>query len=339
MKGYKRSPFNLIGRRVSLLIIFCAHMLILASTLFPYDFCFKETNSSLLYNVLSLGWGKSTVYDVIINFAMFLPLGFVLGYYLVQVRRLKGLKSLATTVLVSFGLSYIIEVLQIFLPSRFPSLNDVFSNSAGGVAGFLCFILLESKVQIIDNNSVFLKRNLQLSIFGYIIFALFISASLQHFSSLSNWDKAFPLLLGNERTGARLWQGHVSELYIADRAFSKTEVAHIFSEKTPIASLLAKYQFMGIEKYHDEMRNLPDLIWRGEPQGVQRSEGVFLGSNHWLETVSSATSLTQRLMVTNQFTLSVTFATNNTTQKGPARIVSLSEDPRQRNFTLGLGRT
>ncbi len=60
-----------------------------------------------------------------------------------------------------------------------------------------------------------------------------------------------------------------------------------------------------------------------------------MNSSHWLETATAATSLTERLRITSQFSLITKLATAEQTQTGPARIISLSEDGYHRNFTLG----
>lgn len=328
---------DLIGRQISMMITFFGLSLVLAFTLFPYDFHFKEMYSNTSGQIpLILGWGTSGVPDVFKNVLLFMPLGFGLTC-LMQKRRYIRLVVLVVVILVSLGLSYTVEVLQFFLPSRYPSLVDILSNSAGGILGLLCFLLWESKV--IDHTSAFIKRNLQLGFLGYAIFAFLISVSLQHFSSLSNWDKTFSLLLGNERTGDRPWRGYIHEVYIADRALSETEVSRTFSEGGAFASigdsLLASYQLTGIGGYHDKIGNLPDLVWRGKSQDDQKGEGVFLSDNSWLETTVPAEYLTQRIIEISQFTLGITVATSDTKQTGPARIISLSEDTSHRNFTLG----
>ena len=329
----------IIARRTSMMMALCGILLILYKTLYPFVFCFRETYSNIGYHFLLLGWGKSGIMDVQGNILLFLPLGFGLAGYLMQTVRLALLASLVLAILVSFGLSYTVEVLQIFLPSRFPSLIDVFSNSVGGLLGFLCFRLWECKVKVIDNTSAFVQRNLLISFLGYAALAFLISISLQWYTSLSTWDKTFPILLGNEKTGDRPWQGCISELYIADRAISKAEVANVFSKKESITSigdsLLASYQLKGLGNYQNKMGNLPDLVWKGELQDVQQGEGVFPGPNHWLETAAPAEYLTQRIVKTSQFTLGLTAATGDTTQTGPARIISLSGDPSHCNFTLG----
>lgn len=323
-------------------------LLILAITLYPYDFCFKVENNSVAHDFLILGFGKTGILDVINNILLYIPLGFGLSGFLMQRVRLAWQVSLAAILLASFGLSYTIEVLQLFMPSRFPSLIDVFSNSVGGAFGFLCFCLWERKAKsfcfwlmgwMVNDASAFVKKNLLIHFLGYALFAFFISISFQQVTSLRNWDKTFHLLLGNERTGDRPWQGYISEVYITDRAISKEKIAQIFSEKNPIDSigdsLLASYRLKGMGNYQDQMGHLSDLVWRGDPQNVQRAEGVFLGPRHWLETAAPAVSLTQRMIETSQFTLGLTVATNNTIQTGPARIISLSKDPTFRNFTLG----
>jgi len=75
--------------------------------------------------------------------------------------------------------------------------------------------------------------------------------------------------------------------------------------------------------------------WKGEVHNVQQREGVSPGSNHRLETATPAAFLTQRIIETSQFTLSVTVATSDTIQTGPSRIVSLLANRYHHNFTLG----
>lgn len=149
----------------------------------------------------------------------------------------------------------------------------------------------------------------------------------------------FPLLLGNERTGDRPWQGYVSQVYIADRAVSKEQVERLFSAQdssTVIGdSLLGSYQLMGEGNYQDQTGYLPDLSWQGQPPDAQNQAGVFLSSSHWLATDTSVTPINQRIRETSQFTLGATVATADPVQIGPARIVSLSSNTAERNFTLG----
>ena len=228
--------------------------------------------------------------------------------------------------LVGFGLSYGIEVLQVFQPSRFSSLIDVLSNSTGTLLGFVFYFVWKSK-------------SLELYLLVHVVLCVLMSIPLQLETSFGNWDTTFPFLLGNERTGDRPWRGHISQVYILDKAISEEEAALAFSEKVWLASmgasLLALFRLTGAGIFGDQAGGVPPLIWRGEPRDFQPKESVVLGPNHWLETATPATYLTERIIKTSQFTLGVTAATHDTIQYGPARIVSLSADPDRRNFTLG----
>ncbi|MCF6149767.1 MAG: hypothetical protein E3K37_14020 [Candidatus Kuenenia sp.] len=326
-----------------MIIAFLGFLLILYKTLYPFDFLFSETYNKLGYRSLLLGWGETNTLDVQGNLLLFIPLGFGLTGYLMQTMRLPKRYSFSVIIIISFLLSYTIEVLQVFQPSRFPSMGDVFSNSVGGLLGFLLFRLWERRVKVFDNLLLFVGKNLWLCFFGYALFALLVSISFQWYSGLSNWNKTFPLILGNERTGDRPWEGCIFELHIADKALSESEMASVFSEKNSFALikdyLLASYQLSALGNYRDKKGVLPDLVWTGKTHDVQQSEGVFLSHNNWLETVVSAESLTQRIVETSQFTLGISLATRNTSQTGPARIISLSEDTGCRNFTLAQLKT
>jgi len=59
------------------------------------------------------------------------------------------------------------------------------------------------------------------------------------------------------------------------------------------------------------------------------------GSGSALWTAGPATPLTKALQATSQFTVEAIVVNASLAQTGPARIVSLSKDPSERNFTLG----
>jgi hypothetical protein len=55
----------------------------------------------------------------------------------------------------------------------------------------------------------------------------------------------------------------------------------------------------------------------------------------WFESRAAGKYITESLVRTAQFTLGATITSQDSDQKGPARIISLSADPNTRNFTLG----
>jgi VanZ family protein len=317
-------------------------LLVLVSTLFPFDFSFK--NGFSVKEIASSFITSSHLIDRVANVLLFLPLGF--GFTgLLQSRRFGVVAKLAIVLIVSAGLSFTVEVLQVFLPSRYPTGYDILNNSIGGFLGSLFFHLWSFKIlsyasALIEKikNCLSIKK-LTACFIGYMALTFLISIAWQSPTSLRNWDLTFPLLLGNERTGDRPWQGYVSEVYMTDRAISQEQVARAFSDKrffdTLGDSLLAEYQLTGKGSYRDRTGHLPDLSWRGKPSDAQTGPGVFVTSSRWLETAAPATAIAQRSRETSQFTLNTTVATADTAQTGPARIVSLSKDPEHRNFTLG----
>jgi hypothetical protein len=123
-----------VGGNVPLL---CASLaLIVLVTLWPYAFSVSDPLLRLARPILLVGWGRSSVSDVLRNVGLFMPFGFGLASLLTQRSHLTGLTSLAVVFGVCLAVSSVIEVLQQFIPSRHPALQDVLANSFGGVLGW-----------------------------------------------------------------------------------------------------------------------------------------------------------------------------------------------------------
>ena len=321
---------------------------ILILTLFPYDFFFQETLSQFNYEyLLTRAERASNIPDSIANVLLFIPFGFALTY-IIQKIRLKATAVMLVVVATSFALSFTIEFLQLFLPSRNPTYVDLLMNSIGGLIGFLCFkkfakIAFHFFSRFIQKNKRFLSRkNLIFVLIIYLIIICLLFLKIQDSVagwSLSNWDSNYPLILGNELTGNRPWRGNISQICIADRAASAAEVDMLMkAEKscTAIAdSLVASYLLTGEGNYRDQMGNLTDLVWQGKSPSQANEMGAILGTGKWLKTKDSAMVIIDKIRNKNQFTLSTTLATADTNQYGPARIISISKDPYHRNLTLG----
>lgn len=323
-------------------IVICSIIIILIATLFPFNFTF-ENGFSLAAIIGKFKQTSTFLSDQIKNLFLFLPLGFGLMCWL-QKTQLKPILKLLLVVFFSFILSLTVEVLQAFLPSRESTYADIFNNTFSGFLGCLCFYLWNFKIisnisNIIDKNKKSFSSKQLTAIFTiYIAIAFLIPIPWQSITNLSNWDLNTPLLLGNEKTGNRPWEGFISEVYIADRAISKEEVAKVFANKNKLnsigSSLIAHYQFNGIGEYSDRTGNLPNLIWRGQPASNYDKRGVFLSEHHWLETADSVSYLNQRIREADSFTIGATVATADINQSDPARIISISSSTTKRNLTL-----
>jgi hypothetical protein len=90
-------------------------------------------------------WTPSYFQDVVINIFGFAPFGFLLCAYFNSTR------SLRWAVTASLGLGFVtsltIEVLQVWLPTRFSSSTDVITNTIGTALGVLLFSLAGSRQQ------------------------------------------------------------------------------------------------------------------------------------------------------------------------------------------------
>ncbi|MGD1912599.1 MAG: VanZ family protein [Rivularia sp. (in: cyanobacteria)] len=311
---------------------------VLIATLYPFNFSLPDSLSKReLVNSFD---NNSFFNDQVNNVLLFLPLGFGLTGLL---RRTKFILQVAAVILASAALSSTVELLQILVPSRTPTPADIFNNSFGGFLGLICFYIWNSKsfkviLQRIENSKASTSiGKITLFFTGYIILIFLISIPWQATTNLSGWNPNFPLIVGNERSIDRGWEGYISELNIANKAFDKNEVKQVFSQSNNFDnlenSLLASYEFTGVAPYEDKTGKQPDLLWRGTLP--KNEKGVFLSPNHWLQTATPVTSLSQSISQSSEFTISTTVATNKIEQTGPARIVSLSNNSYLRNFTLG----
>jgi glycopeptide antibiotics resistance protein len=316
-------------------------LLVLCVTLYPFDFFFANVSFLEITNRFDFRFVTPYVADLLNNILLFLPIGFSVAA-MMRKRKLGEPAVFLMAVAAGFGLSFAVEVLQVFLPDRFPAVSDVVSNSAGAGFGYLCFrrwgeAIIDRITTLISK--IFLSRaNVAIGFISYLALIFVASALWQNTIALSNWEQGFPLVIGNEATGNRPWRGEVFEVAIADRAFDREEIARIFSQRESNAlvtgSFLASYRFIGEDNY-DQIERPPKLAWQGAGPQIKLARGVSLAVGRWLQTTSPADFLTQMIRSTSEFTLIATVATSDFDQSGPARIVSISQDYGRRNFTLG----
>lgn len=107
-------------------------LLVIYASLFPLS-GWRDTGAPA-FAFLAGGWPRYyTVFDLAVNFAAYVPLGLLLAPAL-QPRLKPGAAALVAFVGAAF-LSFLMETLQNFLPSRVPSNVDLACNVLGGFAG------------------------------------------------------------------------------------------------------------------------------------------------------------------------------------------------------------
>jgi len=309
-------------------LVLAVLVLILVLTLFPYElgpgswkaafgarFEFRPINNPL---------------DFLANILLFLPLG--VGAAACLTPRDPGRWRLAVLGLLAAGaLSAGIEFVQVLLPSRSPALADVLANMMGFLLGILWW---EKAVRILLRAVSRIWKCLNMPVLGallalHLVVVIFLFQAAGKGSSLNNWE-TFPLLCGNEATADRPWSGRVGSLRIWDRAVDPAGPPDRSGE-----GLVCRYDLAGPDDLDDRLGALPAFSWHGSAGEMGDNRGVVLNQDHWLSSEGAGEVLSDIIRETGQFTISVRFATADTAQTGPGRIVSLSGNPYQRNFTLG----
>jgi VanZ family protein len=297
--------------------ILISFVIIAKVTLFPLDFTLEA--KGLSWKLLILTPGTETDWEIVANSLLYFPLGFATSAYF-RTQRMTEFKLFTLNLLISFALSYLCEVLQSFLPSRYPSWTDVGSNMAGGIFGYLFTFTWERKSPL-------------LFLIVYFAAACLLAVFMQGSTGLKNWNTSYPLVIGNEHTGNRPWKGAVSEFYITRKAATENDIRRIFADRSPVPvfsdKLVVYYKKDGSQGYRDELGKSPPL------EITHGSDNSGRQGSPWFETVRAPRDVTNQLVMSSQFTLGATITTQDRNQTGPARIISLSADANQRNFTLG----
>jgi len=86
------------------------------------------------------------VFDVVVNVVGYLPLGFLA--VLAAHPRLRGVGAFFFGLVCALLLSFALESLQLYLPSRFSSNLDLIANAAGGAAGALAAVVATRTLQL-----------------------------------------------------------------------------------------------------------------------------------------------------------------------------------------------
>jgi hypothetical protein len=296
-----------------------------AGTLAPFDF--GDAAGTRVGGLFQYGTYQQQADDFVWNLLLFIPFG-VLVHHEGHRRSFEPVFINVVVATAAFLLSTTVECAQAFLPSRDSSLIDILANTTGALIGATTdrawgrpAASLAGWLRIRTS-----PRHLAGITAIWAVLALLLSSALQARTRLSNWRADYPLLIGNEGTGDRLWRGRVLGLTMTD---APTVVASVrrFADGGDIVlpgTRVAAFDFSGDAPYEDATGSVPNLRW------VHRST-----ANAWLQSDGPAAILAQRLRASNAFTIRVRLTSDDSNQPETARIVSNSVSPFRRNFTLG----
>ncbi|MBN2031598.1 VanZ family protein [bacterium] len=327
--------------------VYVVYLLIV--TLSPFEFSsswlrklIDSDISVILKSIFSL-----TIRDMMQNILLFVPLGLFLFRFL-SVRQSRQIKTkFAIPMTWGLILSGAIEVTQLFL-DRTPSVVDLVMNTGGLCIGFYgaekiisawrrVLSQLNHRIQTIFHFSIVICYGL--------LFAglLLLPTRINH---LRDWNETYSLCIGNEATRDRPWNGKLFLVALYDRALHLSEIQSLYrlgiegnqiDIRTLHHNVIALYIFQ--ENVGDTIRDVSalenplHLIMDGARflnggAGIQIEEGL-------LKSMVPGKKIADAMGKTSQITVEVWMETDDLVQTGPARIVSLSENPDRRNFTLG----
>lgn len=330
---------------VLLIIVFLCLCAIVFATLSPFKFEFSsKVNQLSIVSTFSL---STAIYDFLRNILLFVPFSFASSLFIAHQIDLNRRKYWIILV-ASFVLSLTIEGLQLYLPQRTPTILDLIANSIGGFSGLIMFEVIGSQVLKIisfftkeSRRLLSYKNNIKFLVIAYVSFSIAILSYLNSQTLLNNWNSQYPLVVGNEFTGDRAWNGYIEELYILNQELGSDKVEEFFrsNNKTSVVSdsLLVALDFRDSIDYKYAIPETPEMKWfeKASKDPTDKSRGISVDSNNWLSTQSAVRSLINSVIKSSQLSIAVNISTADLNQDGPARIVSISDTPASRNITLG----
>ncbi len=290
-------------------------LLLLAGTLTPFRI-----------HCVALRWelGASPG-DIVANVLLFLPLGAALAP--------GGLLRVAAA---AAALSGAIEVAQLWLP-RHPSPFDLLLNVAGALAGAVASRSLRAAVARVLRTRVLLP----VCVLG--LAALSLAPREWGATDFRNWEPEFPLLFGNEATGDRPWTGRLFEVALYDRALESAPAGPIgpdppgYRDGGPVLWLDFSGTGRGVLQLPGR-REVLELAAVLEP--APRPGGpLWLRGRAVRLHPRIARALGEHLRRRRELSVVAQVAFDDPNADGPARIVTFSRDPSNRNFTLGQRRS
>jgi VanZ like family/Concanavalin A-like lectin/glucanases superfamily len=186
---------------------------------------------------------------------------------------------------------------------------------------------------------------------GNAVLAVIVAES--HFGAdIKGWDCDFPLVVANESSGDRPWRGRIRGVAIYPRALAAHDVASLASVPLSSEGLRSRQDAGALMVYHFDRaraRRLPQVLPKGPeidlllPQAGPRTWRLGGGA---LDVLAPSLiggdraphELCTAILESGAFAVEVAVASADLSQGGPARIVSYSSGPYQRNFTLGQER-
>lgn len=323
-----------ISSITSAIIIYLSLLYLL--TLTPFRFSSFYFHQYLLFRngYLAALMGKTSLLDIVINLAMLIPFGFLGALFLRHLGNSKT-KTIVIIAGISFMISVSIETLQLFLP-RMTSGVDILNNTISGMIGaFLALKTSQRKMFAFFINLRTEKKWIwRLIVATYFILLIIVFLLPSFLNTLENWDESYHLLLGNEGTRDRPWSGTIYALKFFDRSLDDNDVKALLYQNST-HSIKTNLPVPLLEIDADDGKLMFQILDGKNFPGTFAKNFLEIKGRKLVRSVVPPVQLIRSLKQSKAFTIYANFSPASMNQTGPARIVSLSSDPINRNFTLG----
>ena len=323
-------------------ILVLATLGILFLTLYPFRFDVHALSpGSTSPFLLGRSLKPAAYLDSLLNVLLFVPFGFGLAEKL----RERG-KSFVFTLVLALAsgalFSYIIELLQFYIPQRDSGWEDVFTNASGCLLGCVSYEILGKfllrRLSSCENLLETLLTPRRAFTLLLIYFSLWFAASslLQRDTRLSNWRLDALLVVGNDASGKFPWKGTVNAVQLWDLAL-RNEVAQQLSAGQAVDTgnpgLLVDYDFSAGPPFRNQRQISSELAWAPRAPITADSGLLLLDGASWLTTPAAVPDLIANLTKTNQFTVRV-LCTPTQGIGSEGRIISISQQAGIADLTL-----
>ncbi|MGX5200823.1 VanZ family protein [Aliikangiella sp. IMCC44632] len=128
---------------------------IVYGSVYPFDFVWVDPASIAWFDWTTQLQQRTTNGDILSNYLTFIPLGFC--SFLVNPLKVKSIAlRIASVILLSLLLAYLMQLIQFYIPSRVPTVADVLVNFWGICTGVMCGVLVA--YQSIKSPQIFAAR-------------------------------------------------------------------------------------------------------------------------------------------------------------------------------------
>lgn len=300
--------------------------LILASTLFPFDFHSSGGSLWTAPSRLDVDLRSQYVFqDMPANIALFAPLGFSLAACLHLLFGAPRATTLGLAAAAGVLLSLVLESVQGALLLRFASLGDVISNGIGAAGGALLGLAIAewvlARLTLADGRGPRCATRIGLASL-LTLAVLVVTVRLDHAAAPSGWSSDYPLVIGNETSADRPWSGTIAAFEIVAPGASDDVDGRGHRP-------LAAWNFVG------GPTGDPALAAVGARAAAATADGVTIGPDRWWRSIGPVGAISSAIVAAGGFEIVLDVATASVDQTGPARILSISDGITTRNLTIG----